>query len=116
MGRLGIYGVSIFYVLSGLTLYYVYYEKIKPSKEDIISFFKKRVFRIFPLLWLVTIIAILLSRKMPGFTNLFLNLSGLFGFLRWDKYLSPGVRSIGNELVFYIFFPFFILSIKSSNH
>lgn len=112
MGRLGIYGVSIFYVLSGLTLYYVYYDKMKPSKEDIVSFFKKRVFRIFPLLWLVTIVAILLSRKIPDFTNLFLNLSGLFGFIRWDKYFSPGVWSIGNELVFYVFFPLFILFIK----
>jgi peptidoglycan/LPS O-acetylase OafA/YrhL len=112
MGRLGIYGVSIFYILSGLTLYYVYYDKMKPSKEDILSFFKKRVFRIFPLLWLVTIVAILLSPTIPDFTNLFLNLSGLFGFIRWDKYLSIGVWSIGNELVFYVFFPFFILFIK----
>lgn len=112
MGRLGIYGVSIFYVLSGLTLYYVYYDKMKPSKVDIVSFFKKRVFRIFPLLWLVTIVAILLSRTIPDFTNLFLNLSGLFGFIRWDKYFSAGVWSIGNELVFYVFFPFFILFIK----
>jgi len=112
MGRLGIYGVSIFYVLSGLTLYYVYYEKMRPSKEDIISFFKKRIFRIFPLLWLVTIVTILLSQTLPDFTNLFLNLSGLFGFIRWDKYISTGVWSIGNELVFYVFFPFFILFIK----
>lgn len=112
MGRLGIYGVAVFYILSGLTLYYVYYYKMKPSKEDIVSFFKKRVFRIFPLLWLVTIIAILLSGKMPDFTNLFLNLSGLFGFISWDKYFSTGVWSIGNELVFYVFFPFFILFIK----
>lgn len=91
MGRFGIYGVSIFYVLSGLTLYYVYYDKMKPSKEEIVSFFKKRAFRIFPLLWLVTFVAIFLSRKIPDFTNLFLNLSGLFGFIRWDKYFSPGV-------------------------
>lgn len=112
MGRLGIYGVSIFYVLSGLTLYYVYYDKMKPSIEDIASFFKKRIFRIFPLLWLVTIIAIILSRKLPDFYNLFLNLTGLFGFIKWDTYFSAGVWSIGNELVFYVFFPFFMLFIK----
>lgn len=112
MGRLGIYGVSIFYVLSGLTLYYVYRDKMKPSKQDIVAFFKKRTYRIFPLLWLVTLTAILLSRSMPDFTNLFLNLTGLFGFVRWDKYFSEGVWSIGNELVFYVFFPFFILFIN----
>ena len=112
MGRLGIYGVSIFYVLSGLTLYLVYYNKMEPSKQDLLAFFKKRIFRIFPLLWLVTFTAILLSRKMPDPTNLFLNLTGLFGFVRWDKYFSTGVWSIGNELVFYVFFPFFILFIK----
>jgi exopolysaccharide production protein ExoZ len=114
MGRLGIYGVSIFYVLSGLTLYYVYYNKMKPSKDEIISFFKKRVFRIFPLLWLVTIVAILLSKKVPDFGDLSLNLSGLFGFVKWDTYFSPGVWSIGNELVFYVFFPFFVFFAKSS--
>lgn len=114
MGRLGIYGVSIFYVLSGLTLYYVYFDKMKVSKEDIAAFFKKRIFRIFPLLWLVTIAAIILSRKLPDFFDLFLNLSGLFGFIKWDTYFSAGVWSIGNELVFYVFFPFFILFTKRS--
>lgn len=112
MGRLGIYGVSMFYVLSGLTLYYVYYDKMIPSQEDIISFFKKRIFRIFPLLWLVTIVAIIMKGELPNFKALILNLSGLFGFIRWDVYFSTGVWSIGNELVFYVFFPFFILFIK----
>lgn len=112
MGRLGIYGVSIFYVLSGLTLYYVYFDKMQPSKQELFLFFKKRIFRIFPLLWLVTLIAIFLSRKMPDFGTLFLNLSGLFGFVQWDKYFSAGVWSIGNELVFYTFFPFFLLFMK----
>lgn len=113
MGRLGIYGVSIFYVLSGLTLYYVYYNKIQPSRQDIFAFFKKRIFRIFPLLWLVTITAILLSKEIPDFFDLFLNLTGLFGFVKWDTYFSTGVWSIGNELAFYVFFPFFVLFAKS---
>jgi exopolysaccharide production protein ExoZ len=112
MGRFGIYGVSIFYILSGLTLFYVYFDKMKPLKEDIISFLKKRIFRIFPLLWLVTIFAIVLSRKKPDYYDLFLNLSGLFGFIKWDVYFSAGIWSIGNELVFYAFFPFFVLFTK----
>lgn len=112
LGRVGIYGVSIFYVLSGLTLYYVYYNKMRPTQEEIFAFFKKRIFRIFPLLWLVTIIAILISTKKIDFLNLFLNLSGLFGFVKWDSSFTIGDWSIGNELVFYVFFPFFILFAK----
>lgn len=114
IGKLGVYGVSIFYVLSGLTLYHVYYDKMKPTKDDIISFIKKRVFRIFPLLWLVTIVAIIFSGKVPDFYDLFLNLTGLFGFIKWDAYFSAGMWSIGNELVFYTFFPLFVLFTKSS--
>lgn len=113
MGRVGIYGVSIFYVLSGLTLFHVYYDKMKPSWADLLLFFKKRVVRIFPLLWIATIAAILLSQKMPDFYRLFLNLSGLFGFIKWDAYFSAGVWSIGNELVFYVFFPLFVFLTKS---
>jgi exopolysaccharide production protein ExoZ len=113
MGRLGLYGVSIFYVLSGLTLFYVYFDKIKINQQDIFLFFKKRILRIYPLLWLVTIIAILLSNQTPNIFDIFLNLSGLFGFIKWDSYFSEGVWSIGNELVFYVFFPFFILFAKS---
>jgi exopolysaccharide production protein ExoZ len=112
IGRIGLYGVSIFYVLSGLTLYLVYYDKMKPNYEDVISFFKKRIFRIFPLLWIVTIVSIFLSKQMPDPTLLILNLTGLFGFVRWDECFSAGIWSIGNELVFYVFFPFFILFTK----
>ena len=112
LARFGIYGVSTFYILSGLTLYHVYYNKMKPSKEDILLFFKKRIFRIFPLLWLITIISIILSHTIPDFTSLLLTFTGLFGFLNWEKYFSVGVWSIGNELVFYTFFPIFVLFSK----
>ena len=84
------------------------------TKKDILSFFKKRGFRIFPLLWLVIIVAIILYKKVPTIDNLFLNLTGLFGFVKWDTYLSSGVWSIGNELVFYAFFAIFIFLAKYS--
>ena len=114
--RVGYYGVSIFYILSGLTLYHVYFKKMTPTKIEIYSFIRKRIFRIFPLLWLVTICAILLSRKIPNLGDLFLNLSGLFGFVKWDTYFSAGIWSIGNEIVFYLFFPFFIYFTKSKKY
>lgn len=116
LGRLGIYGVSLFYVLSGLTLFHVYYNKMKPSKPEVISFFRKRFYRIFPLLWLATFAAILISEKSPDWFDVFLNVTGLFGFVKWDTYFSPGIWSIGNELVFYVFFPFFVLFSRSNKY
>ena len=123
LGRIGIYGVALFYILSGLTLFYVYSAKMQPSKTDIVSFAKKRFFRIYPLLWLVTISTIILNRHFPHInktsntehevfrwlTYVVLNLSGLFAVVKRDSYAATGAWSIGNELVFYLFFPVFIL-------
>ncbi|MEX6688437.1 acyltransferase [Danxiaibacter flavus] len=113
LGRIGIYGVSIFYVLSGLTLYHVYFLKMKPSTSQIIDFFIKRLFRIFPLLWLVTILTCFVKESFP-IKALILNLSGAFSVLSWDGYIGTGVWSIGNELVFYLFFPVFIFLSKQN--
>lgn len=104
-GRIGLYGVSIFYVLSGLTLYLVYKNKMDFSYNQIRNFFIKRFFRIFPLMWLAIILTIIfINRDIPSYWNLFLNLSGLFGIFNWDTYFAMGLWSIGNELVFYLFF------------
>lgn len=113
MGRVGLYGVSIFYVLSGLTLFYVYQDKMKPDLADTLDFFKKRIFRILPLLWVATIISIFVFHGGDvTVKSLFLNLTGLFGFFQWDSSIATGAWSIGNELVFYVFFPLFILFSK----
>jgi len=110
LGRVGVYGVSIFYVLSGLTLFHVYEYSHSDQGLSVLSFFKKRFFRIFPLLWLATIFAAILSKKQPDLLNLFLNLTGLFGFVRWNGALANGAWSIGNELVFYSVFPLILYS------
>lgn len=117
MERIGVYGVAIFYVLSGLTLFHVYFDKLDFSRKSIFSFFKKRVFRIFPLLWFINIISLLLiyisEAPLPSYRAIFINFTGLFGVIAWWGYFSTGVWSIGNELVFYIFLPFFVLLTKS---
>jgi peptidoglycan/LPS O-acetylase OafA/YrhL len=114
LGRIGIYGVPVFYVLSGITLYTVYFERMGPTRDDLAQFFKRRFLRIFPLLWLVTGAAIVLSGKAPDLVDVALNVTGLFGFFSWDRTFSAGIWSIGNELVFYAMFPLIVLLIRSS--
>ena len=108
LGRVGVYGVVLFYVLSGLTLYLVYHKRMKPTAKDLRDFGLRRIFRILPLLWLVNLLSIWVGEKSVDATKLFLNFTGLFGFFTWDSYIATGAWSIGNELVFYVFFPIFI--------
>lgn len=109
--RIGLYCVSIFYILSGLTLYHVYRDKMEANAKSVASFFIKRVFRLYPCLWIATILTIWLKTNY-NLTDLFLNLTGLFGFIKWDGAIGTGVWSIGNELVFYTFFPLMLLTVK----
>tara|TARA_B110000046_G_scaffold16294_3_gene15651 strand:+ start:50 stop:1081 length:1032 start_codon:yes stop_codon:yes gene_type:complete len=110
MGRVGIYGVSTFYVLSGMTLYYVYHKSLLFSNLKV--FFIKRVFRIFPLMWLCIALNVVLYSQDNGWYKLFLNLTGLFGFVEPQNYIVTGAWSIGNELVFYTLFPLVIFGTR----
>jgi exopolysaccharide production protein ExoZ len=114
MGKWGVYGVGIFYILSGLTLFHVYYNRMRPSADDLKDFFLKRIFRIFPLLWLTIFLTIATSKQIPGMGSLLANLTGVFGLIQWDGYIGTGTWSIGNELVFYLFFPVFVFLAKRS--
>jgi peptidoglycan/LPS O-acetylase OafA/YrhL len=101
--RMGFYGVSIFYVLSGLTLALVYQSKLIATK-DISDFFRKRIARIFPLM-IAVIFLTFINTPVFSLKSIFLNITGLFGFFAFDNYIGQGMWSIGNELVFYLFFP-----------
>lgn len=116
LGRLGVYGVSIFFVLSGLSMaivYNVYINSIRTS----INFYVRRVFRIWPLLWAVCIFAILpeiLKTGTYSWKLLFINITTLFGFIRPTAYIPTGAWSIGNEMVYYALTPliFFLYNYK----
>ena len=110
LGRVGIYGVSVFYILSGLTLFYVYHSKFESFAQASIDFVIKRCFRIFPLLWLTILFTLILHRSIHGVVPLLLNVTGLFGFVDWNRYIATGSWSIGNELVFYaLFLPYIFM-------
>ncbi|WP_460608386.1 acyltransferase family protein [Hymenobacter terrigena] len=112
LGRVGIYGVAIFYILSGQTLSYIYSSKLQLTTTELREFYNKRFFRIFPLLWLATLFSIAISKHIPNGIDLLLNLTGLFGLFKWDTYFATGAWSIGNELCFYIAFPLLVYLIK----
>lgn len=114
IGKLGIYGVAIFYVLSGLTLTYMYGSNLNFDTTNLWDFYKKRFFRIFPLLWLATLISILLSKHIPNIIDVVLNITGIFALIKWNTYFATGAWSIGNELTFYITFPFVIYLVNRS--
>ena len=110
--RIKIYAVTIFFVLSGLTLYKVYINNL--AQTGIKNFFIKRFFRIFPLLWLVTILTFLLSMQSVTMKKLALNLLVLPGIIKPEMFIANGAWSIGNELGFYLLFPLIIVFTKKS--
>lgn len=119
LARLGIYAVSAFYVLSGLSLSMVYFTRLA-DRRSIVGFYIKRLFRILPLLSLATGLEILRiwligDGRLPSVKYTLLNMTGLFGFVMPNGYIATGAWSIGNELVFYVLFPLFVYCYGRSN-
>lgn len=108
LGRLGVYGVSMFFVLSGLSMALVYSNFIRDGRSSI-AFFVRRIFRIWPLLWLaiavVTVGDVLVRHNDVNWGLVFLNVTTLFGFVSPNSYINTGAWSIGNEMVYYALTP-----------
>lgn len=122
LGRLGIYGVSMFFVLSGLSMAVVYSNKLNHANKWV-SFFIRRAFRILPLLCIAVlstyIISMIANKDTISPYILIINLTGTFGFIDPGAYINTGAWSIGNELVYYSLTPAILMiydkSIKAGN-
>lgn len=109
LAKVKIFGVAIFYILSGLTLYIVNINRLFFNKRDLGDFYIKRFFRIIPLLWLVTFLTIAIEYQFDlPLKKVLLNFSVIPGIIRPGSFLANGAWSIGNELFFYLLFPFLI--------
>lgn len=106
----GIYGVAIFYILSGLTLYLVYESSL--DLRSLSRYALKRVLRIYPLLILSILLTVFMLDREHGWDAILLNVSGLFGFVDPDNYIAIGSWSIGNELVYYALFPVVLIGAR----
>lgn len=112
LGRLGIYGVSMFFVLSGLSMAIGYHAFIV-DRHTAARFFVRRIFRIWPLLWLAVAVVTLAAAaqgRPVDWVNVAVNVTTLFGFIDPGAYINTGAWSIGNEMVYYALTPLFILA------
>ncbi len=110
LGKIGIYGVSIFFILSGLSMA-IAYDKYINNFRSAGTFFIRRMFRIWLLLWLaVALVAVpaYFAGKPYSIAMIGMNLSTLFGFTFPHLYINMGAWSIGNEMVYYALTPLFI--------
>ena len=116
LGKLGAYGVSMFFILSGLSIAIAYHRFIVDAPSSA-RFFVRRVFRIWPLLW-VAILVLSAARMAQGepfsWFVIILNLTTLFGFVSPTSYVNTGAWSIGNEMVYYAMTPALILAYNRS--
>lgn len=111
LGNFGIYGVSIFFVLSGLSMGIVYNNYIKDFYTSF-TFFVRRLFRLLPLLWIAIAVVVGIGFILNGqidIYKIFLNVTLLFGFVAPGEYINIGAWSIGNETFYYAFTPFLIM-------
>jgi len=117
IGRLGVYGVSIFFILSGLSMAIAYDRYVFSDFRTSTNFFIRRLFRIWPLLWLAVGLVVVptyiwgedqFGNEPQNITRILLNLTTLAGFDEQYSYINLGAWSIGNEMVYYLFTPILI--------
>lgn len=114
LARIKIYGVIIFYVLSGLTLYKVYANNFTFNKPVLTDFYIKRFFRIVPLLWMASILTMVFNYEPTYFTlkKLIANITVVLGAFKPETFIAKGAWSIGDELFFYMLFPCLLWLVK----
>lgn len=116
LGKSGVYAVSAFFVLSGLTLGLVY-AKTPLGEMRSARFWKKfavkRAFRILPLLGIATVSFLTLDGMGQWrWTDVALNFSGLFGLFSPGRDIALGAWSIGVEVFCYLLFPALIYCLR----
>ncbi len=106
----GYSGVNIFFVMSGFLMYYIHHRNFGDYRETL-PFIKKRFIRIFPVYWIVLIIAGtgLLVRNKIGLADFISNASLIFVPTR---YISPPSWTLWYEVIFYGFIIVVILNKK----
>lgn len=106
---IGDWGVSLFFIISGAALMYVYDEKC-----ELKSFYKKRFFSIYPMFWIAYAVAFLYRfYQHKGVNNSAPKINMLLTVIGFDGYLSENIQTfyilgewfLGCIILVYILFP-----------
>lgn len=107
-------GVTLFFVLSGFLLAYTYQDQPLFSKKDYAKYLLTRVFRIFPVYWIILSVSYI-DIGFPSLDKIVFNYSLLKGFS--DVYnldALPQSWTLTVELCFYILAPFIYFQTNKS--
>ena len=111
--NLGLYGVYVFFVLSGASLWIAYADKMEQG-YPLAGFFAARFFRLAPLYWLAVLLTPIIVGGPWSMHYLALNLSFLFGLGNpGQTAIVTGGWSLGIEFVFYLLFPLLLILVRT---
>lgn len=113
---LGVYAVSVFFIISGVTLYLSNANK-SIDEYFLKEYFVKRLVRIVPIFYIATTVNILfmiIQSQHLDLWQIFVNYSLLFGLIDYGNYIVTGGWYVGIQIVFYLLFPFLLWVIKKS--
>ncbi len=118
----GAFAMSGFFILSGFLLYYIYSQKSFSDFEYMKNFYIKRLIKVLPSAYFVTIIMYLFSRLVlhtsVNWTILimqFIPMQAFFPHL-FGKFLNGGMWFVSVLLFLYFLFPLLCFVVKSIKH
>lgn len=106
--------VKFFLMVSAFSLCCGYYERIQNNVLRMEDFYEKRIAKIWPFFGLAVLLDTAAGHDLPSLMEGFANLTLLFGLLPNSEFSVIGVGwFIGTVFVFYIFFPFYCVLLKT---
>lgn len=111
LSRFGLFGVSIFYLVSGYSMASVYWVTGITSFTEFKVYCAKRYFRIAPLFYVASMVFVVYAATSGSFEldKILLNFTFLFAVVDPSSYYATGAWSVGNEIVFYLLFAVMLL-------
>ncbi|MEA5497635.1 acyltransferase family protein [Limnoraphis robusta] len=120
----GIYGVQIFFLISGFSIFLSFERRMNSEKKPLVNFFIRRFFRIAPLFYCAIILYLLLYGLGPRYwlgdassvtlANIIANFTFTNGFNPyWINSVVPVGWAVAIEMQFYLIAPYLYRKIKN---